>query len=83
MTTALALLVLAAPFALAALLTWAADRTGTLRLHLDQFRVAAPMVGRLFDDREVVRAQHDIDAIRSRFERQPVWPSSTATGERR
>jgi hypothetical protein len=83
MTTALALLVLAAPFALAALLTWAADRTGTLRLHLDQFRVAAPMVGRLFDDREVVRAQHDIDAIRSRFERQPAWPSSTATGERR
>ena len=83
MSTALTFLILSAPFALAALLSWAANRSGSLRLHLDQFRFAAPMSGHLFEDRDSYRVQHDVDAIRTRFERQPFWPSSTATGERR
>lgn len=83
MSTALIALILLSPFALAALLTWAAHRSGSLRLHLDQFRVAAPMRGRVFYDRDFTRAQHDLDAIRTRFEQQPSWPRSGATGERR
>ena len=96
MSTALAFLILIAPFALAALLSWAANRSGALRLHLDQFRWSAPMAGRLFDDgrgvhgqqngwddRDSLRVQHDVDAIRTRFEQHPAWPASTASGERR
>lgn len=69
MSTALTFLILSAPFALAALLSWAADRSGSRRVHLG--------------DRDAERVWHDADAIRTRFERQPFWPSSTATGERR
>lgn len=84
MNIALAILILAAPFALAAALGWAAHRSGVLRLHLDQFRVSAPMMGRLFeDDRDFDRVTHDVDAIRTRFEQHPAWPSSGAVGERR
>jgi ABC-type uncharacterized transport system permease subunit len=84
MTTALTFLILSAPFALTALLTWAAHRSGVLRLSLEQFRLAAPLAGRLFeDDRDLARVAHDADAIRTRFERQPSWPSGGATGERR
>ncbi|MHA0289346.1 hypothetical protein ACXYX3_23250 [Mycobacterium sp. C3-094] len=84
MSIALTSLILAAPFALAAALTWAAHRSGVLRLHRDQFRISAPLAGRLFtDDRDLMRIEHEADAIRTRFERQPSWPSSTATGERR
>jgi hypothetical protein len=84
MSTLITLLVLTAPVAVAAALVWAARRSGYLRLHLGQFRMAAPMAGRLFeDDRDLYRMQHDLDAIRTRFERQPVWPSSGALGERR
>lgn len=83
MSTALAFLILLAPFALAAFLSWAANRSGSLRLHIDQFRWAAPMTGRLFDDRDSYRVQHDVDAIRTRFEEQPSWPVSSASGERR
>jgi hypothetical protein len=55
-----------------------------LRLHADQFRVSAPMVGRLFDnDADQRRISHDLDAVRTRFEQHPVWPSSGALGERR
>ncbi|WP_319429687.1 hypothetical protein [Mycobacterium sp. RTGN5] len=55
-----------------------------LRLHADQFRVSAPMVGPLFDnDADARRTDHDLDAIRTRFEQHPVWPSSGALGERR
>jgi hypothetical protein len=68
MSIFLTFLILLAPFALAALLTSAAHRSGALRLHLDQFRWAGPMTGRLFEDRESYRAQHDLDAIRTRFE---------------
>ncbi len=83
MTTALAFLILGSPFALAALLTWAANRSGSLRFHIDQFRWATPMTGRLFEDRDSFRVQHDIDAIRTRFEEQPSWPVSSASSERR
>lgn len=86
MTTALIALAVTAPFALTAALAWVAHRNGILRLHLDQFRVSAPMRGRLFDgteDRDLHRAQHDLDAVRTRFEQHPAWPSSGAVGERR
>ena len=84
MTTALTFLILIAPFAVAAALALAAQRSETLRLHFDQFKVSAPMWGRLFDDdRDAYRIEHDVDAIRTRFEKQPFWPSSGATGERR
>jgi hypothetical protein len=59
-------------------------RSDSLRIRFDQFRWSAPMVGRLFeDDRDGFRVAHDVDAIRSRFEKQPFWPASGATGERR
>ncbi|CAM3473457.1 hypothetical protein H7J08_05515 [Mycobacterium frederiksbergense] len=92
MTTPLAYLalgaVLLAPFALTWALSRTARRTGILRLSLDQFRPAAPFVGRLAgsghpDDRDGLRAMHDLDAIRTRFEAQPSWPTSSASGERR
>ena len=88
MNTALAILLITAPFALAAALSWAAHRSGVLRLHLDQFRISAPMTGRLFGDvhwadRDFERSMHDADAIRTRFEEHPSWPSSGVLGERR
>ncbi|RZT25256.1 hypothetical protein EV589_0988 [Mycobacterium sp. BK558] len=84
MSIALTFLILSLPFALTAALTWAAHRSGVLRLHREQFRFAAPLAGRLFeDDRDLSRVAHDVDAIRTRFERQPSWPRSSATGERR
>ena len=84
MTVALTFLILIAPFAVAAALSWAAHRSGTLRMRIDQFRLAAPMVGRLYDDdRDAYRIEHDVDAIRTRFERNPMWPASGAMGERR
>jgi hypothetical protein len=84
MATALTFLILIAPFAVAVALALAAHRSETVRLHLDQFTVSAPMWGRLFDDdRDAYRIEHDVHAIRTRFEKQPSWPSSGATGERR
>ena len=87
MSILLTFLVLSAPFALAAALSWAAHRSGSLSLRLDQFRVSGPMVGRLFDDpssdRDSLRVTHDMDAIRSRFEDHPTWPASGVLGERR
>lgn len=84
-TFILAAAVLLAPFVLVALLTRFSRRSGTLRRHIDQFRVAAPMVGRLFDERDpdARRLDHELDAIRTRFEEQPSWPKSGALGERR
>jgi hypothetical protein len=84
MTTALTFLILIAPFAVAAALSWAAHRSNSLRFRLDQFRWAGPMTGRLFeDDSDYRRIEHDAEAVRTRFERQPSWPVSGATGERR
>jgi hypothetical protein len=84
MTTALTFLILISPFAVAAALMWAAHSTGSLRLRLDQFRMAGPMSGRYFeDDRDTFRVEHDIDAVRTRFEQQPSWPTSGAMSEGR
>ena len=88
MTTALTFLILIAPFAVAAVLSWAAHRSDSLRIRFDQFRWSAPMMGRLYsadpaDDRDGFRIAHDVDAIRTRFEQQPFWPASGALGERR
>lgn len=87
MTVALALLIMISPFAVAAALSWAAHRSDALRIRIDQFRVSAPMVGRLFDidppDYEAYRVEHDLDAVRTRFEKNPSWPTPSALGERR
>jgi hypothetical protein len=84
MTTALTFLILISPFAVAAAFSWAARRNGFLRLHVDQFRLAAPMAGRVGEhDRDAFRIDHDLDAVRTRFEQQPFWPSSGALSERR
>lgn len=90
MTTALIAVISAiviSPFALGGVLIWIAHRSGELRWELDRFRVWAPMAGR-FDsrrdeDRDSLRIQHDLDAIRTRFEEHPSWPGSGALGERR
>jgi hypothetical protein len=78
MNAVLEFIVLAAivlgPFALVASLASRAHRGGYLRWHLDQFPFA-PMAGRLFeDDADLHRIEHDVDAIRTRFEREPHWP---------
>ena len=83
MNTAVTFLILTLPLTAAALIVRSAKRSGSLRLHRDQFRSAAPMSGRLFDDPDAYRVRHDVDAIRTRFEQQPQWPSSGALGERR
>lgn len=75
---------LLAPFTLAATFASRARRDGYLRWNADQFRFAAPLAGPLFDDdADRRRVDHDVDAIRTRFERQPSWPSAGAQGERR
>src|SRR6185312_3986579 len=84
MTTALTFLILIAPFAVAATLSWAAHGSGALRLRIDQFRMAGPMSGRFFeDDRDAFRVRHDVDAVRTRFEQQPFWPGSGSLSEGR
>lgn len=76
MTVALALIILALPLAIAAAVSWAAHRNAVPRFRLDQFDPSPP-------DYEMYRAGHDLDAVRSRFERRPSWPSAGALGERR
>jgi hypothetical protein len=84
MATALTFLILISPFAVALALGWAAHRSEAFRVRFAQFRWAAPMSGRLFDDdRDGLRIAHDVDAIRTRFEQQPFWPASGVRGERR
>jgi hypothetical protein len=83
MTTLLTSLIVISPFVVAAGVSWAACRCGSLRMHIDQFRVSAPMRGRLFDDdSDGPRLAHELDAIRTRFEQHPASVSG-ATGERR
>jgi len=51
-----------------------------------QSMVAAPLVGRLYrdvDDADARRVSHDLDAVRTRFENHPVWPSPGVLGEPR
>ena len=92
MTALLAFLVLTvlvlAPFGVVAAIAAVSHRDGTLRLHADQFRVSGPMVGHLFADgadrdADQRRINHDLDAIRTRFEEHPAWPSPGVLGERR
>jgi hypothetical protein len=71
MTLALALLIMASPFLVAAALSWAAHRSGILTVP-----------GRLADY-EANRAEHDLDAVRTRFQQNPAWPTAGALGERR
>lgn len=73
MNTFLALLVLAAPFAVAALFSWASHRSHPGRNYLTS----------VSDDRDWYRVEHDAEAARTRFEQNPTWPASGATGERR
>ncbi|HEX7827501.1 MAG TPA: hypothetical protein VF477_21545 [Mycobacterium sp.] len=71
MSVILTFLILIAPFALAAALSWAAHRGQPMRTYL---------AGVSEDD---YRVEHDMDAVRTRFERNPMWPASGAMGERR
>jgi hypothetical protein len=73
MNVILAFLILSAPFALAALLSWAAHRHDAVR---------ASLINE-FGDPDYYRVRHDADAARTRFERTPAWPFSGVTGERR
>ena len=56
-----------------------------LRRYLDELRFTTPMVARLLEERDsdTAGSDHDLDAIRTRFEQQPSWPTSGASGERR
>lgn len=84
MTVLLTFSILMAPFVVAVMLGWAAHRSDGFRLGLDQVRVSAPMRGRLSgDSTDAPRMAREIDAIRTRFERHPAWPTSGASGERR
>ena len=67
MNTAVTFLILTVAFTGVALLVRVANRTGSRRLRLEQFRMAAPMSGRLFgdDDPDAYRIRHDADAIRT------------------
>ena len=47
---------------------------------------AQSMVGRLYrdvDDADARRVSRDLDAVRTRFENHPVWPSPGVLGEPR
>ena len=88
MSTVVSFLVLAfvllAPFGLVAALARGAHGHGYPWLHRDQFRFAAPLAGPIFaDDADLRRIDHDVDAIRSRFEQSPTWPDAGVRGERR
>jgi len=75
MVDALTFLILIAPFAVAAALGWAAQRSNQLRFRIDEYPVAGPMLGRFCDhDRDAHRIDHELDAIRTRFEPQLFWP---------
>lgn len=77
-------IILLAPFALVAVIATVAKRHRTLHLHAHQFRLSGPLMSHLFDDdADARRISHDLDAVRTRFEHHPTWPSSGALGERR
>jgi hypothetical protein len=73
MNVILTFLILMAPFAVAALVSWASHRSDPKRAWLAD---AA-------DDPDWYRIQHDADAARTRFETAPPWPVSGVLGERR
>jgi hypothetical protein len=69
----LTFLILAAPFAVAAVASWSAHRSQPTRGYLQG----------LVDDPDWYRIQHDADAARTRFEQAPTCPVSGVRGERR
>jgi hypothetical protein len=69
----LTFLILAAPFAVAVAVSWAADRR-----HSEYTYLAG-----VADDPDWYRIQHDADAARTRFEHTPAWPLSGGSSERR
>ena len=72
--TVLGFSILMAPFVVAVALGWAAHRSDGIRGGR----------GRLSgDSSDAIRMEHELDAIRTRFERRPAWPTSGALGERR
>lgn len=73
MNVLLTFLILFTPFAIAAALSWASHRGGPMRAYL----------AGVSEDRDDYRVEHDVDAIRTRFERNPVWPPSGVKDERR
>jgi hypothetical protein len=73
MNVLLTFLILIAPFAIAAALSWTAHRGRPMRTYL----------AGVAEDRDDYRVEHDLDAIRTRFERSPMWPASGVKGERR
>ncbi|WP_099022344.1 hypothetical protein [Mycolicibacterium palauense] len=78
------LAVLLTPIGLVAALTLRSRRRGRLRRPTRRFRFAVPAVSQLpGDDPDIRRVSHDVDAIRTRFENQPVWPHPGSRGERR
>ena len=84
MSVVLTLSILMAPFAVAAVLAWMAHRSGGMRMGFNQFASSAPMRGRLsVNGADAWRLEHELDAIRTRFEQQSGWPLSGALGERR
>jgi hypothetical protein len=72
--TVLGFSILMAPFVVAVALGWAAHRSHGIR------RGRGRLSG---DSSDALRMEHELDAIRTRFERQPAWPTSGALGERR
>ena len=72
--TLLGFSILMAPLVVAVALGWAAHRSDGIR------RGRGRLSG---DSSDAIRMEHILDAIRTRFERQPAWPTSGVLGERR
>lgn len=62
-----ATLVMLSPFALAIALQLDRPAQQDIRIHLDQFRIAAPMGGTFAEDRDLERQRHEMEAIRTRY----------------
>lgn len=56
-----------------------------LRRYLDEIRFTTPMVARLLEERDADgrRLDRELDAIRTRFEQAPTWPTSGRRADNR
>ncbi|CAN5540855.1 hypothetical protein BH09ACT8_BH09ACT8_29880 [soil metagenome] len=56
-----------------------------LRRYLDEMRFTTTMVARLLEERDSDgrRMDHELDAIRTRFEQEPTWPTSGVRADSR
>ncbi|WJR34425.1 hypothetical protein P3F83_03030 [Mycobacteroides immunogenum] len=61
-----ATLVLLSPFALTLALSWIARRNNNFRIHLDQFRVAAPLGGTFAEDRDPRPWRREMETVPTR-----------------